>query len=181
MKTRIGVVFLAIVVLVTSGCAFNATKYGVSVSNVESLRGQHIQPVAVASFTSYKPGLSTIACRAAGPVNTPDKVPFETYIHDAFVDELKLAGIYDPNASVTLQGRLELVDFNSNIGAGKWMLSLTLSSAKSSGYTTQSEYPFSTNWVADKACQQVAQAFAPAVQKLLGEVVGSAKFKTLAQ
>jgi hypothetical protein len=177
MKTR----SLSLVVIggLLSGCAFNISPYGASINNVEAIKKHSGAKIAVANFTSSKPGLRAIACRGAGPVNTPNDQSFESYVRNAFVDELKLAGIYDPQSSAILSGRLDKVDFNSNIGAGKWVLSVTVSNGKSS-YAVDSIYPFSTNWVADKACQQVAQAFEPAVQKLLGTLVSDPRFGALA-
>jgi hypothetical protein len=42
-----------------------------------------------------------------------------------------------------------------------------------------SKHEFSTNWVADKACQQVAQEFSPAVQFLIRDLITNPKFKDL--
>ena len=76
---------------------------------------------------------------------------------------------------------VEELDFNSNIGAGKWVISLSISSNKNNGYKVSSTYKFSTNWVADKACQQVAQAFVPAVQQLILKTISDPRFKALSQ
>jgi hypothetical protein len=138
-----------------------------------------LKPVSVGTFSSFKPGMNSISCRAAGNVETPDEASYESYIQKAFTDELKLAGLYDESSNLKLQGKIEELDFNSNIGAGKWVISLTLTSNMSSGYKTTATHEFSTNWVADKACQQVAQAFVPAVQKLILQTVGNPKFGEL--
>ena len=47
------------------------------------------------------------------------------------------------------------------------------------GYQVKSIYEFSTNWVGDKACQQVAQAFEPAVEKLIKKIVEHPEFPSL--
>ena len=159
-------------------CAFSINTYGASVENVENIKRQSLSPVALAPFTSAKPGLSVITCRGAGPVTTPGKIPYESYIEGAIRDEFKLAGIFDGNAAQTINGHLELVDFSSNIGVARWMLTLKLSSERGS-YTTMTEHPFSTNYFGDKACQQVAQAFVPAVQQLIRDVAASPSFRTL--
>jgi hypothetical protein len=160
-----------------SGCAYNASPYGASVRNVEVIKSANLKPVAVATFQAAKPGQSTITCRAAGPVTvTPS---FEAYIQKAFVDELKLAGAYDPASAITLSGKLEQVDFSSGITDGNWSFTLMVSNNKNDGFTTTSKFPFSGSFVADKACQEVAQAFQPAVQKLIEDVVRNPKFKTM--
>ena len=82
---------------------------------------------------------------------------------------------------MTIRGMLHEVDFNSNIGAGKWVFRLAVSSSVSPGITVETKHEFSTNWGGDKACQQVAQAFAPAVQRLISDLVSNPGFQALAR
>lgn len=161
-----------------SGCAYNASPYGASVRNVETIKSNNIKPVAVAQFKSAKPGLTTITCRAAGPVTVAPS--FESYIEKALIDELKLAGAYNPTSSTTLSGKLEEVDFSSGMIDGKWTFTLAVSNSRNESFTTKSTFGFSGSFVADKACQEVAQAFGPAVQKLIEDVVQNPSFKQLA-
>lgn len=164
-----------------SACGYNINPYGASVQNVETIKAQKIKPVAVNNFTTFEPGLNSISCRAAGPVQAPGEMPFEKVIEKALIDELKLAGAYDPQSPLIIKGHLEYITFNSNIGAGKWSIKLNVSSVRNpDGFTVESQHEFSTNWVADKACQQVAQAFGPALQDLIGKVVSHPQFKGLA-
>jgi len=166
---------LVVTVALVSGCAYNASPYGAAVKNVEAIKSKNIKPVAVSPFQSTKPGLDSIVCRAAGPVTV--KPSFEAYIEKAFIDELKLAGAYNPSSEFVLSGKLENVDFSSGIGDGSWNFTLTLSNGKNQSFTTDSIFSFSGSFVADKACQEVAQAFGPAVQKLIEDVVQNPKFK----
>lgn len=174
--------FVPVALLVTaslmSGCAFNASPYGVSVKNVESIKSSNIKPVAVAKFQSAKPGLTSITCRAAGPVTVAPS--FEAYIEQALIDELKLAGAYNPSSSIVLSGKLEEVDFSSGMTDGKWIFTLVVSNSRNESFTTKSTFGFSGSFVADRACQEVAQAFGPAVQKLIDDVVRDPKFKPIA-
>ncbi|MBI3561576.1 MAG: hypothetical protein HY080_07675 [Gammaproteobacteria bacterium] len=171
---------LAVVILAAliSGCAYNASPYGASIRNVESIKSANIKPVAVAPFKSSKPGLDSITCRAAGPVIV--KPNFETYIEKALIDELKLAGVYNQNSELVLTGNLENVDFSSGMTDGKWIFSLIVSNNKNQSFTANSTYEFSGSFIADKACQEVAQAFGPAIQKLIEDVVQNPKFRQLA-
>lgn len=171
------ILLLTILILNVSGCAYNASQYGVSPRNVETIKAASIKPVAVAPFQSTKPGLSSITCRAAGPVTVSPS--FESYIERAFIDELKLAGAYDPASKITLTGILEEIDFSSGITDGNWMFTLTLSNNRSESFTTKSRFEFPGSFVADKACQEVAQVFIPAVQKLIEDVVQNPKFKQI--
>ena len=169
---------IAAAAALTSGCAYNVAQYGASVRNVEAIKAIDIQPVAVGPFTSTRPGLTSITCRAAGPVTVAPS--FEGYIRQAFVDELKLAGTYDQNSGITLSGRLEEVDFSSGMSDGNWNFTLTVSNQRNESFTTKSRFGFSGSFVADKACQEVAQALAPAVQKLIEDVVQNPRFRQIA-
>ncbi len=148
--------------------------------NVEGIKAVGPAKVSVNPLTSVDGKERTsIGCRAAGPVKNPNDQSFENYIYTAFVNELRMAGAYDESADIAISGEIKELDFNSNIGAGKWMLSARVSSSQSEGYEVASVYEFSTNWVADKACQQVAQAFEPAVAELIGKIVKHPEFPSL--
>lgn len=165
-------------VVYLSGCSFTASNYGASFENVETIKELGSVQVFVEDFTATT-STSSIACRGAGSVVTPNKETFESYIHKAFVSELKLAGIFSETAPITLKGHFTKIDFNSNIGNGKWAFELTATSDQDESVNIVSKHEFSTNWVADKACQQVAQALVPAVQNLIGDIVKHSKFKEL--
>jgi hypothetical protein len=171
-------VVCAVSVLFLSGCAYNASPYGASVKNVEAIKLSSIKPVSVGKFQSAKPGLSTITCRAAGPVTVSPS--FEGYIEKAFIDELTLAGVYSVTSPLVLNGKLDEVDFSSGMTDGNWSFTLALTNARGESFTTKSKYGFSGSFVADKACQEVAQAFGPAVQKLIEDAVRDPKFKQIA-
>ncbi|WP_155885220.1 hypothetical protein [Acidovorax sp. JHL-9] len=176
MKFSLSPALLSAVIL--SGCAYNVSPYGASVKNVESIRSLDIKPVAVEPFQSSKPGQSSITCRAAGPVTVSPS--FESYIEKALIDELKLAGAYDPSSKLILRGKLEEIDFSSGMTDGKWLFTVTISNARNESFTTKSIFGFSGSFVADKACQETAQAFGPAVQKLVEDIVRDPKFKQVA-
>lgn len=175
MKTSL-TVFAAAALL--TGCAYNSSPYGASVRNVEAIRAGNIKPVSVGQFTSGQPGKSSIVCRAAGPVTVSPH--FEGYIERAFIDELKLANAYNSQSPIVLSGRLDQVDFSSGMSDGKWLFTLTVSNQRQESFTTESSFGFSGSFVADKACQEVAQAFSPAVQKLIEDVVRHPRFSQLA-
>ncbi|SFE80567.1 hypothetical protein [Paracidovorax wautersii] len=171
-------IFSVVALAALSGCAYNVSPYGAAVSNVESLKSQKLGAVSVGKFQSSEPGKASITCRAAGPVTVSPS--FETYIENAFIDELKLAGAYNPSSPLVLTGKLEKIDFSSGISDGNWSFTLVLSNSRGESFTTQSIFGFSGSFVADKACQEVAQAFGPAVQKLVGDVVRNPKFRQIA-
>jgi len=179
MLRTIKIAAIAAAAMYVSGCTFTTSGYGVSVDNVTTMKNLGETQISVSDFTSSKPGGSSITCRGAGPVATPNKEPFEKYIQEAFKSELKLAGLYSESSPIKFNGHFTKIDFNSNIGAGKWMFELTASSNDTEKSNITSRHEFSTNWVADKACQQVAQAFSPAVQTLIKDLIKDPMFKEL--
>ncbi|QFT53330.1 hypothetical protein [Microbulbifer sp. THAF38] len=162
------------------GCGYVTANYGATPENVNAIKAAGEGRVSVNKFSSVSGKEHTsIGCRAAGPIKNQNDQTFESYIHNAFINELKMADAYDESSEVSIRGEITELDFNSNIGAGKWKLSATISSSSNKGYKVESIYPFSTNWVADKACQQVAQAFQPAVSDLINKIVTHPEFSSL--
>ncbi len=177
-KTILIVGAVSLAALLSTGCTYNISQYGASVDNVSKIKSIN-KKINVSDFTSSTPGESSIVCRGAGPVTTPGKIAFEKYIKEAFISELKLAGKYDEKSPITISGHLENIDFNSNIGTADWVMTLKATSSNSKSVTVSSKYEFEGSFVADKACAEVAQAFVPAVQQLINELVSSKQFKTL--
>ena len=181
MKKSLKLLSVALASIYLAGCStYSVNNYGISASNVEQLKKFDGVQVSVNDFTASKPGLSKIQCRGAGPVAVSEGTTFESYIKDALVSELKLSGLYSENAPIVIDGYFEKIDFNSQIGSGKWVFEAKVSSNENQTVNLKSVYEFSTNWVADKACQQVAQAFVPAVQNLIKDLVSNPQFVQLA-
>ncbi len=169
---------LIVVGFISTGCSYNIQKYGASIENVDKIKSIKSK-LNVGNFTSEEKGQSSIACRAAGSVGTPDKSSFEQYIKSAFITELKLAGKFDPESQITISGHLEEIDFNSNLGTANWIFRLIAISNNSQSIVVNTKHEFSGSFVADKACSEVAQEFNPAVQKLIYDIVSHKDFNKL--
>jgi len=166
---------LILVAVLSTGCSYNIPKYGVSVENVNNLKSIKTK-INVGEFTTKEKGKNSIMCRGAGNVGTPDNTPFEQYIKSALISELKLAGKFNENSNITISGHLDEVDFNSNIGTANWVFKLNATSSNSKSIVVNTIYEFEGSFVADKACSEVAQAFIPAVQKLINDLVSHKDF-----
>jgi hypothetical protein len=154
----------------------------VSANNVEKLRelsSSGSTRLSVAQFSAFEPGLRSITCRGVVPIEPPNGQTFEAFIQEALTTELKLGDIYAPESPVKLEGRLESINFDSVVGNGKWIISMTLSTKGSAPFRVTSTYSFSTNWFGDIACQQVATAFPAATQDLITQVIAHPDFKAL--
>jgi hypothetical protein len=118
------------------GCGYVTSNYGASPDNVDDIRAAGDIKVSVNDFTSITgQERVSIGCRAAGPVGNPSEQSFEDYIHDAFVNELRMAGAYAEDAEVSISGEIKELDFNSNIGSGKWVISAKVASSVSDAYS----------------------------------------------
>jgi hypothetical protein len=150
--------------------------YLVSDANVAAMKSAGAANVNVGPFTG--PAGFDNACRAAGPIGLPGGVGFAEYIRSALTDELKAAGaLNDRNPAVTLSGVVEQLEFSST--SGFWNIRLKVNSSTGRSATVAERHTFSTNFVATLACQDTAEAYRPAVQKLIGNLVRSPEFKGL--
>ncbi|MFA5109975.1 MAG: hypothetical protein WC443_01075 [Desulfobaccales bacterium] len=172
-------ILLLVIVVLAAGCSsFAASKYSIGVDNYSALRRLAGTSLNVGPFTATKPGQSEISCRAAGPIKTPDGEPFAEFVRQALVDELEFAHLFSATGPVTLTGNLDRIDFSST--SGVWHLGLTVTSSNSRSLTVTADYAYATSFSGQQACRQTAQALMPAVQHLIGKLVGAPEFPGLA-
>lgn len=179
MKTSVYVFMLATLL---AGCeTTNSIPYKASVTNVISIQ-QVLQEkgkkVSLGTI-SLAPGVEeSPLCRLMGPVVVAPGKSLPTYIKEAFQEELFMAQVYSPNAPTVIDGRLEKLTFSS-ISPASWEITLSVKSNVSEGYTVSTKYPFDTSYTAISACKNVADAFGPAVQELIKQVVTHPQFGSL--
>jgi len=133
--------------------------------------------IQLGNFTEGQ-GISKLTCRLSGPVDVSLGKTTAEYIREAMQTELFLAQVYDVDGSILINGQLESMKFSS-LSPASWDLKFKVSSNKSEGYTVNTNYPFRTSYSAYSACKNVADAFGPAVQKLISDVVDHRGFKSL--
>ena len=166
-----------------TGCETTSSRpYKASTDNILAFQGAlktSGKTVNVASFTAAEGIDTSPSCRAFGALDVaPGKTPIE-FIHGALKEELFEAGVYDVSSPNTINGEITALKPTS-FGSGKWVIGLKMSSdSLPAGYTVDTEYKFKTSYSAIKACQNVVDAFTPAVQELLSKVVADPKFADL--
>ena len=185
MSNKINVSFAAIAItFLLAGCeTTNSIPYKTSTSNViaiqQTLQAQG-KKVSIGSVM-LAPGVDeSPLCRLSGPVKVTPGKSISQYIKDAFQEELFLAQAYQVNAPTVIDGRLEALRLSS-VSPASWNITMSVKSNYSAGYTVSVNYPFETSWTAYSACKNVADAFGPAVQELLKQVVTHPQFPTLAK
>lgn len=164
-----------------SGCETtnSAIPYEVSTDNVIAIQsGLQTKKVSV-SGVALAPGVSeNLLCRMNGDVIVAPGKSLSQYVKEAFQKEIFAAQAYDTHGRA-IQGRIEALSFSS-VTPANWTIKMHVSSSSSEGYSVSVNYPFETSWIAIEACKNTANAFAPAVQELLKQVVTNPQFPTLA-
>jgi hypothetical protein len=169
MKNLIKTGILLAAVALVAGCSTtNSIPYKASTSNVITLQNTvkaSNTKVSLGNFSMASGVTEELMCRLMGPVKVAPGKTMSTFIKEAFQEELFLAQAYDTNAPVK--------------SPANWEISMRVSSNKSPGYTVVVKYNYDTSFDAWSACKNVADAFAPAVQELLRQVVTNPQFTQL--
>ncbi len=161
------------------GCSHNVKRYHPSPDlaiDLENMYSKYNKKIKIGSIRgSY---LLDPLCRMSYSISPPQTKNEHlcSYIKDAFIIELKRAGLYSSDSKIEITIALEDMDFNSITGFGKWKYSVTLISEKVEWFTVSSVYEFNTNWYGYMACQQVADAFPGSVEKLIKDITNDPKF-----
>ncbi len=170
----------ALAALSLGACETTSSRpYTVSTQNVMAFqKALGDDKVQVGTFTTAEGVDENMTCRALGALEVaPGKTPVQ-FIEGALRDELFAAGAIDADGE-TINGVVEELSFNS-FGTGSWTIKLKLSSAASpEGYSVSNEYSFKTSFSALSACQNVIDAFTPAVQELIGKTIADPGFDAL--
>jgi hypothetical protein len=163
--------------LALTGCdTYTAGTYSPAMADLITLK--HLPPanVTVGNFTSAAD--VSMQCRLVGPLHLPSDVAPQDYISQALAGELALASLSGGNGpGVTLTGSLTGFDFDSF--GGSWQLSETVTSSNGKSVSVTNQYEFHTSYLAEAACNDVANAFEPAVQALNQKLVSDPGFPAL--
>lgn len=182
MKSKI--ITILLLSIIVSGCeTTNSIPYKASIANVISIQ-QSLQSqgkkVSVGDFSAAQGVNSSPMCRLMGPVTVAPGKSLEQFIKDAFQEELFMAQAYQASSTNIIEGRIETLSFSS-VSPASWEISMNVKSNNYAGYTTSIKYPFDTSYSAYSACKNVADAFGPAVQELIKQVVNNQQFSLLAK
>ena len=180
-KSAALIVTMSLVSLLTACSTTNSVPYKSSTANVIAIQNALKASGKKLSVGNFKAGAGVdenLACRLMGPINVAPGKTFSTYVQEAFQEELFLAQAYDPNSPIVINGELEKLSFSS-VSPANWNIALRVSTKNNPGYTSAVTYTFDTSFDAYSACQNVANAFGPAVQELLKKVVNDPQFSKL--
>ena len=173
---RLGILIAAIFLL--AGCeTFSIQKYSLSPVNTDAIKGAmssgQVSSFAVGEFTAASPGHFEMRCGINGLVRTPQHIPFEKYIREAFIDELKQAGAYSLDqieAGGVITGHLDKIEMNSDNGS--WDIDLTIKFKTGAYFTVSESYQYE-----GASCEQTSAALVPAVQALIHRIITHPTFQ----
>ena len=182
MKKIVKIGAITITALVMVGCSTtNSIPYKASTNNVitiqNTLKASNTK-VTLGTFSMASGVTEELTCRLMGPVIVSPGKTMSTFIKEAFQEELFMAQAYDTNAPVKIDGKIEKISFSS-VSPANWEISMRVSSNRSPGYSVAVKYNYGTSFDAYSACRNVADAFSPAVQELLRQVVSDPQFNQL--
>jgi hypothetical protein len=135
--------------------------------------------INVGPFTSFNPGQAEFACNTLAVIKTPVNEAYSTYIRKAFISELDQLDAYSPQADVTLSAYLDAIDYDelTNRYLG---LMITVNSSNGKSLTVWKKNEISKRGtLLPKRCRDLAEAFQPLVQQLIGKLIRSSEFPAL--
>jgi hypothetical protein len=163
--------------LALTGCdTYTAGTYSPAMTDMVTLK--HLPPanVTVGSFSNAVD--VSMQCRLVGPIHLPGDITPQDYISQSLAGELDLAGLSGGTGpGVTLSG--SVTGFNFDSMGGNWQLSETITSSNGKSLSVTNEYEFHTSYLAEAACNDVANAFEPAVQALNQKLITDPGFPAL--
>jgi hypothetical protein len=182
-KRMIDIILLFSMSIFVCGCStYSPKSYKTSSENGMSLTLPNGIGVHVDSFESTVS--NSRLCRFAAYIAPPDNVSFERYIQMALADELRASGMLDNSSQiVSLKGVIEDLDFSSAARGeyknGEWRIKLKLISSNGNSLTVSDQYKFESHLAGGTACKRTAEAFLPAVQKIIGKLIKDQRFAAL--
>ncbi|QKJ22761.1 hypothetical protein [Poseidonibacter lekithochrous] len=181
MKIKSFGISLAVVAILSvgfTGCGVKVANYHASADNVTELKELNIK-INVNDFTATKSNYKFM-CRLANDVTTPNKEPFETYIENAFVEELKMAGMYSESSKITISGHLNMVDVSSGMTDAHWTFDITVSSNNGKSFRVKHKREYSSSFLGGIACgQDMPGSFQPTVKELISKIIKNPQFRDL--
>ena len=163
---------LIIAMLMLSGCeTFSIPQYPVSQRNTAAIKNTvmtgNVHSLAVGEFTAANPGQFELRCGMNKLIKMPNNLPYEKYIREALIDELKKAGAYSLDqieAARVITGHLE--SFTLNNDEGNWLIKLTITFKSGQAFTVSERFEYD-----ELTCERAASNMIPAIQELINKII----------
>lgn len=181
MKSLVSVLVIFGIHFLITGCETTTSRpYTPSTENIllmQETLANGSEGVRLGDFTQDD-NIGSLTCRLNGPVDVSPGKTQAQFVKEALQSELFMAQVYDVSSKREIKGALNDLTFSS-VSPANWKINFTVSSDKSEGFTVETTYPFKTSFSAYGACKNVAEAFAPAVQMLISDILKDPRFTEL--
>ena len=170
---------LIVTLLILSGCeTFPVQQYSLSQENIaaikQTMRSGHVSSLAVGEFTATTPGQFELRCGFSQLIKMPHNMPYEKFIREAFINELKKAGAYSLDqieAARVITGHLDTFKLDSD--SGSWIIKLTIEFKSGEVFTVTENYQHD-----EISCQRAASTLVPAIQDLIQKIITNPVFQS---
>ena len=184
----VNLLLLTSISFIISGCSVKIPEkyykneippYSASSDNVMEMKSLQTK-INIGKFTSYNKDEKP-TCRFGGSyIITQDGTSLDTYIENAFVKELKLAGIYDKNAKITISGYIKEYISSSSISDAHWIVNIDIKSINGKQFNVVHTTKYDASFNGITACaEDMPNAFKKTVKELILNIITHKKFKTL--
>ena len=179
MKRKITrIVTITVAAIILSACSAQVPHYSSSADNVNVIRNISTK-INIGDITATTPTKS-VMCRLANPVIMPNDETINEYIENAFIEEFKMANIYDKNSSITISGNLNKTTASSGMTDGHWTFDMTIKSSNGKSFNTIYKHEYSGSFVGGVACREnMPDEFEPAVEGLIQVILMDKQFQVL--
>lgn len=173
----LGILIVAIFML--SGCeTFSARQYSLSQQNIATIKNTmmmgHVSSLAVGEFTAANPGQFELRCGINNLIKMPHNTPYEKYIREALIAELKNADVYSLDqieAGRVITGHLDTFKLDSDTGS--WVIKVTISFKSGEAFTVTETYEHD-----EISCERAASTLVAAVQELIHKIITNPAFQS---
>jgi hypothetical protein len=159
---------LSVSALLLSACSVPFPVYSISGENVGMIRNLPVN-VQVGEFQGVQ---KEVTCRLQ-PIGPEGNATFATYIQKAIRDEVLIAGNTPRGQTVQISGTVKNVDLSCGIITGSWTIDVDVSVNGGPPFPIRSVKTFDGNYMGTVVATRAYQAFVPAVQQLVRDILSS--------
>ena len=174
----LGILIVAIFTL--SGCeTFSVHQYSLSQQNTATIKNTilmtgQLTSLAVGEFTASNPGQFELRCGINNLIKMPRNTPYEKYIREALIEELKKAGVHSLDqieAGRVITGNLDTFKLDSD--TGDWVIKITITFKSGESFTVSETYEHN-----EISCEEAASSLVTAVQELIHKIITHPVFQS---
>lgn len=167
-----------------AGCESRATmdEYRVSRDSLFFLHQAGAAPVSVGRFEGGGFSKPELGCLWLADVPGPNNLDYASYVREAFVRELRTAGLYSAETQpITLTGHVDRIEVNRvDPHDIEWLIQLTLRSSNGREVTARERFEFNAGGlIGPRSCKSATEALPEAVRRVLEKAITSRDFRAL--